>query len=87
MSEIRSERDYPEFSVICPNEMHHGTKFTVGNASVFIQRNRYNDISRLHADRDVCKGSTGTPKEATQGCSATPNPVKRFRNPRSDGNR
>ena len=81
MSEIRPEKDYPELSAICPNEMHYGTQSVVGNASVSIQRNRYNDISRLHTDRDVCKESTDTSKEATQGCSATLNPVKRFRNP------
>ena len=75
MSEIRSEKDYPELSAIYPNEMHYGTKSVFGNASVSIQRNRYNDISRLHTDRDVCKESTDTSKEATQGCSATLNPV------------
>ena len=75
ISEIRPERDYPESSAICPNEMHYGTKSVVGNASVSIQRNRSNDISRLHTDRDVCKESTDTSKEATQGCSATLNPV------------
>ena len=75
MSEIRSEKDYPELSAIYPNEMHYGTKSVFGNASVSIQRNRSNDISRLHTDRDVCKESTDTSKEATQGCSATLNPV------------
>ena len=81
VSEIRPGEDYPELSAICPNEMHYGTKSTVGNASVSIQRNRYNDIFRLHTDRDVCKESTDTSRSATQGCSATLNPVKRFRNP------
>ncbi len=75
MSEIRPEKDYPELSAICPNEMHYSTKSVVGNASVSIQRNRYNYISRLHVDRDACKGNTDIPKEATQGCSATLNPV------------
>ena len=71
ISEIRLEKDYPESSAICPNEMRYGTKSVVGNASVSIQRNRSNDISRLHTDRDVCKGRTDTSKGATQGCSAT----------------
>ncbi|MCL4375592.1 hypothetical protein M1394_02225 [Candidatus Marsarchaeota archaeon] len=81
MSEIRPEKDYPELSAIYPNEMHYGTKSVFGNASVSIQRNRYNDISRLHTDRDICKESTDTSRKATQGCSATLNPIKWFRNP------
>jgi hypothetical protein len=41
---------------------------------------RTNRISRLNTDRDVFKGSTDTPRKATQ-TDATLNPVKRFRNP------
>ena len=81
ISGIRPEKDYPELSAICPNEMRCGTKSTVGNVPAPIQKVRNKGISRLHTDRDVCKESTDTSKEATQGCSATPNPVKRFRNP------
>ena len=81
VSEIRSEKNYPELSAICPNEMHYGTKSIVGNVPAFIQKMQNKNISRLHTDRDVCKESTDTSKEATQGCSATLNPVKRFRNP------
>ena len=81
VSEIRSEKNYPESSAICPNEMHYGTKSIVGNVPASIQKMQNKNISRLHIDRDVCKESTDTSKEATQGCSATLNPVKRFRNP------
>ncbi len=52
-----------------------GTKSTVGNVPAPIQELRNKSISRLHTDRDVCKESTDTSKEATQGCSATLNPV------------
>ena len=31
------------------------------------------NLSRLNADRDAFKGSTDTPRKATQGCSATLN--------------
>ncbi len=75
MSEIRPEKDYPELSAICPNEMHYGTKSVVGNVPASIQKVRNKSISRLHTDRDVCKESTDTSREATQGCSATLNPV------------
>jgi hypothetical protein len=71
MSEIRPEKDYPELSTICPNEMHYGTKSIVEDASASVQKGQVKDIPRLHTDRDVCKGSTDTPKNATQGCSAT----------------
>ncbi len=71
MSEIHPAKEYPELSAICPNEMHYGTKFVVGNAPASIQKMWNKSISRLHADRDVCKESTDTSKEATQGCSAT----------------
>ena len=86
ISGIRPERDYPKSSAICPNEMRYGTKSIVGNVSASIQKMRNESMSRLHADRDACKGSTDTPRKAPQGCSATLNPVKGFRN-RSDGNR
>ncbi len=48
-----------------------GMKSTVGNVPASIQEVRNKSISRLHTDRDVCKESTDTSKEATQGCSAT----------------
>ncbi len=73
--EIRPEKDYPESSAICPNEMHYGTKSVVGNVPAPIQKVRNKRISRLHADRDACKESTDTSREATRGCSATLNPV------------
>ena len=52
-----------------------GTKSTLGNVPVPIQKVRNKSISRLHADRDACKESTDTSRKATQGCSATLNPV------------
>ncbi|MGC8631692.1 MAG: hypothetical protein ACP5T2_04635 [Thermoprotei archaeon] len=47
-------------------------------------------ISRLHADRDACKGSTDTPKGATFRTEATPKlksggTAKRSRTVRDDG--
>ena len=81
ISGIRPERDYPESSATCPNEMHYGTKSIVGNVPASVQKMRNESISRLHADMDVCKGSTDMPRKATQRCSATLNSVKRFRNP------
>ena len=75
MSEIRPERDYPELSAIYPNEMRYGTKSVVGDATATHPKKADKGIPRLHADRDACKESTDTSKEATQGCSATLNPV------------
>ncbi|MFH0818262.1 MAG: hypothetical protein V1909_06555 [Candidatus Micrarchaeota archaeon] len=43
----------------------------VGNASALHPKRAGNGISQLHADSDACKGCTDTPKNATQGCSAT----------------
>ena len=44
-----------------------GLRHEVGNATrpQSVQRNGINGISRLHADRDACKGNTDIPKEAT----------------------
>ena len=81
VSEIHPEKEYPELSAIYPNEMHYGTKSVVGNVPASIQKMQSKNISRLHTDRDVCKESTDTSRKATQGCSATLNPIKRFRNP------
>ena len=50
----------------------------VGNASALHPKRAGNGISRLHADSDACKGSTDTPKNATQGCSAALKLSKRF---------
>ncbi len=47
----------------------------VGNASALHPKRVGNGISRLHTDRDVCKGSTDTSRNATQGCSATLSPL------------
>jgi len=50
----------------------------VGNTSVFHPKKTGNGVFRLHADSGVCKGSTDTPKNATQGCSAALKLGKRF---------
>lgn len=43
------------------------------------------DVFRLHADRDACKGSTDTPKEATLLSATTLKLDKRFCKTLSDG--
>ena len=51
--------------------VHYVMKYIVEDASASVQKGQVKDMPRLHADRDVCKGSTDTPRKATQGCSAT----------------
>lgn len=53
----------------------------VENASILHPKGMNNGISRLHTDRDVCKGNTDIPRNATQGCSATLKLDKVLQNP------
>jgi hypothetical protein len=63
MTEICHGKEYAELSMISQNEICRGTKSAVGNAHVSIQKNMYNNISGLHTNMDMSKGSTYTHRD------------------------